>query len=345
MSRVSFPRATGNPRELPELRAALVELARPSGSWFQAELDKLLMEVGQRPDSEVLAAARWHADNTVRWYRENLPAAQLIHVSPEMTEFVHAAAESAPPDTTLSLNDAPSPTGLVVFGAPIWGLDAGPVHPGGAIRVDAVMWSRVALPSRNGHWWEEVNPTPGIFGISVAMFRLVAPDHDDRLARALDVQAPLWLPLGRTDWPWGDRLDMPPTEHLAGGGAAQWDSMMEDRRLLVALWATINQRRLVETMDVPPDRYVRKRLDRAGHGGRNETVRIVHLRRSERVPIERSDSTGRQVSVRFPVRPFFRRQRYGPGNSLTRIVLIPPHWRGPENAPIVHHERVWEVDR
>lgn len=345
MSTMAFPRATGNPRELPELRAKLVELAKPNSSWYEAEYIRLITEFP--PDSipeGAKFAAGVHADNTLRWYRENLPEAQLIHVSPEMTEFISAAAESAPVDTTLSPDDAPSPTGFVVFGSPVWGTDALNDIP---IRVDAMMWARVALPSREGSWWDnhQLDPKPRVFGISIACFRLVAPEHDDVLATNLKVESPFWLPLGRTDWPWGDVLDQHPTFDLPAGGNEQWKSMMEDRRMIVALWATINQKRLVETMSLEPDKYVRKRLERSGHGGRDETVQIVHLRRSERVTLERDESEGRHVSVRFPVRPFYRRQRCGPGLSQTKLILVPGHWRGPDDGPIVHHERVWEVDR
>jgi|SRR5262245_50361965 len=364
---IYFPRAVGNPRELPELRAALLSLAAPKGLWHSAEIEKLVMDIAGGPkevirgehdltivspegltESEMrrrLTMAVEQADNTVRWYREKLPAAQMIHVTPEMTDFIVAAAEAVPDDLRLSLEDAPSPSGLVVFAKPVIGTDAGPEFPGGEVRVDAVMWGEALLPPRDVKWYDERSKDLRVPSATIGMFRMLAPEHTDTLALRMEMDTVVWLPLGRTDWPWGDRLDEQPAEHLPNANPTQWASMMEDRRLLAALWAVINQKRLIDTWDVWPTPHARKRLEKMGQGGRDERVRIVHLRRSEYRGVERVEGTGRHVSVRFPVRPFYRRQPYGPNRSLRRIVLIPAHWRGPDGAPIVHAERIWEVDR
>jgi hypothetical protein len=46
-------------------------------------------------------------------------------------------------------------------------------------------------------------------------------------------------------------------------------------------------------------------------------------------------------SVRTLVRGHWRRQPYGPENSLTKVIWIRPFWRGPEDAPVsIHPVRV-----
>ena len=360
-----FPRATDQPRALPELRAALIEMARPESVWVRAEVQKLISSIADgmhrvvEPDGSTVMyspeglapeemqrrfdLAIEQAANTIRWYWERLPEAQLIHVSPMMTDFITAAAESVPAGMTLTPEDAPTPTGLVVFGRPVYGTDAGPDNPGQPVRVDGIMWGNVHLPPRDIPWYDPRWVEQNLKGVSVAMFRMIEPGQDDVLG--IDVQRTIWVPLGRTDWPWGDRMDEKPSDFLPNASDEQWVSMQEDRRLLAALWGVINQKRLVESFDVMPDRGLRRRLARAGHGGRDEKVRIVHLRRTEYSMLDRTEETGRHVKVRFPVRPFYRRQPYGPGRSLRRIVLVPAHWRGPDDAPITHAERVWSVDR
>lgn len=368
---ISFPRAVDDPRALPELRAALLELAKSDGPWHAAELQKLMMDVVGSPNSvafdkngslviagpkgygpeemaelqERVLIAIEQADNTLRWYREKLPMAQLIHISPDMTDFISAAADAVPHKLALTLNDAPSPTGLVVFAKPLYGTDAGPERPGEEIRIDGVMWGEAMLPARDVPWYDIRSADLRTASATIGMFRMLDPRHEDELARNFASDRVMWIPLGRTDWPWGDPLDRTPSDYLPNTSPGQWDSMKEDRRLLAALWATLNQKRLVDTWDVFPDKYARKRLERRGHGGREERVRIVHLRRTEYRGVEKVEASGRHVSVRFMVKPHYRRQPYGPGRSLRRIVLVPAHWRGPEGAPVQHAERIWELDK
>ena len=367
---IYFPRAVDDPRALPELRAALLELATPDGAWHAAETQKLVMDIvgpvndrtvfidgrgalnvvgpqGYAPEElmQRIAIATQQADNTLRWYREQLPISQLIHISPEMTDFIVAAAEAVPLDMKLTLQDAPAPAGLVVFGKPVYGTDAGPERPGQTVRVDAVCWGQAMLPQRDVPWWDERSADLRIPSATIAMFRMIDPAHDDELAVNYGTDRVMWIPLGRTDWPWGDELNECPSMFLPNANPGQWASMMEDRRLLAALWATLNQKRLVDTWDVFPDKYARKRLERRGHPARDERVTIVHLRRSEYRGFDKTEGTGRHVSVRFMVKPFYRRQPYGPNRSLRRIVLIPAHWRGPEGAPVKHAERIWELDK
>ena len=153
---IPFPKSTTNARSMPELRAALIEQAVPNGIWSQAEFQRLLIDLtgstdgpqrmpngniviqgpnGIAPEdmNDKLTMCSAQADNNIRWYRENLPMAQLIHVNEQMTDFIVAAAEAAPSDMKLYLHDAPSPAGLVVFAKPVMGTDAGPDNAGGPV--------------------------------------------------------------------------------------------------------------------------------------------------------------------------------------------------------------------
>jgi hypothetical protein len=156
----------------------------------------------------------------------------------------------------------------------------------------------------------------------------------------------LWVGLGRADWPWGDRVD----DESVGAAIPNWSeaqqaSIIEDRRLLAAVWATINQKLLIDAEIVLPDKMATKRLLRAGMGDLDNRITIVHLRKTEFRSIGYEEGSGQPLKYRTPVRKHFRRQPYGPGRKLRKIIVIMPHWRGPDDAPIRHTERIWEVDR
>lgn len=51
---------------------------------------------------------------------------------------------------------------------------------------------------------------------------------------------------------------------------------------------------------------------------------------------EPSEPTGRHIEVRYEVREHTRNQAYGPRRSLRRLITVPAHVRGPEDAPFSH---------
>ena len=356
----AFPRALERPREMPELRAALITSASDDGIWARAEFERLMTEIvgdpamfettkeghrvimgpkGYNPDD--LAAhidrALQSSRNNIRWYREHLPEAQLIHVAPHMCEFIRQAADSVPPSLTIHRDDAPSPAGLVVFATPMMGHDAGPIAVGSEVRVDGIFWAPVRLPGRDVPWFMDTpDEEHKIEGISIASFHLLEPEG---------VVPQMWVGLGRTDWPWGDRVDDTLKGAIPDWSEVKQASLEEDRRLLAAIWATINQKLLVETEIVFPDRHTAKRLIRAGMGDNDNRVTVVHLRKTEYRALGTEEGTGEKLKWRTPVRKHFKRQPYGPGRKLRKIIVIMPYWRGPEDAPIRHTERIWEIDR
>jgi hypothetical protein len=361
-------RATEDPRQLPELRAALIDFAQPGRMWETSEVQRCILALssatkgyGQKELQEVVEAAIQAGQNQVYWYRRLLPDTQLVHVSAEMVEVVESAAISVPEDYVLKQSDMPTPCGFVVFATPMWGkgyqdpmehraLDEQDKIEMVDIRVDAIMWAPVRLPPgrvSKMFWRDEDIEEEGRMSVGIAAFRLVAPGMTDPFATSFYgdprmQQRPMWMPLGRTDWPLGEPLNLPTHDSL---GHNLWETMMDDRRKALTLWSVMQQKLLVERTTVEADRHAKRRLQRAGH--KHSPVQVIHLRRKEYRPTgDQADVPGgRHVSVRFPVRPFTRIQHYGKGNAQTKLIVVPPHWRGPVDGPVVHTERIWSVDR
>jgi hypothetical protein len=187
--------------------------------------------------------------------------------------------------------------------------------------------------------------------VSIASFRLLVPEDTDDTAERLFGQMKdrqvFWLPLGRSDWIHGDRLDTRINDAI-DTESDQWISMMEDRKLMMSLWSIVQQKRLTESVAVGAPRHVRRRMERDHGVTEVAPVQVIHLRRPEYRPIlaeEDPTHTGRHLTKRFMVRPHFRNQAYGPRRELRRLILVPPHWKGPVDGPITHTERIWSVDR
>lgn len=369
-----FPRAVDDPRELPELRQRLIELAVEGGAWEGTEIERSMLDAcgpgatrrvegqnvvlqgprGYGPDEISLMSelALSRGKKSCDWYRRGLPETQLIHVHPELVDLVEQTAPLMPDDLTIEAPDAPAPWGLVVLGRPIYGLDSSAQTPGRRIRIDGFMWGMTNLPPKETDWMLATEFTEPAW--SVASFRFLEPgqpkpdmeehgltDEIETFGAQLDRR--LWLPLGRSDWPHGSRLDEPHRPDIPTDSPT-WESMMEDRRLIAALWGILNQRRLVVRTQVSFNRQQLRQLERRNVRRESARVEVVHLRRSEYVTTGETALHGR-LTVRFPVRPHPRRQPYGPGRTLTKLIIVPGHWKGPLDAPIVHTERVWELDR
>jgi hypothetical protein len=352
--------AVHDPRQVPELRQGLLALAQGHGRWYMTELERNLQMIStvidgadlNQPDRQTMTLVGVAADraaNSIAWSRRTLTDAHLFYVSPELAQVAFAAADSIPVDHTLSMGDLPAPCGLIVFGEPFFGIDAASVLSS-SIRVDAVMWGPVNLPPADSPWEPAPMMGEGRRGIGLSCFRLLDLDnHDDpmavhtRIAMAEDEMFPAsWLPQGRSDWLVGH-----PVNDLIHNGVRpdtpQQASMEEDRRLMASVWALIQQHRVVERHEVTAARPAQRRITRAG--GTPAPVQVIHLRSPEHRPHHGDGSTGRKIGVRFVVRPHWRNQACGPGRTDRRLILVPPHVKGPIDAPLVHTERVWSLDR
>lgn len=376
MSRLYFPRSVlTDPRQMPELRRGLLDLAVEGGPWERSEMLRSFstmtgqpldgrtltaLEEAAKPTAvaagprgyspeelpQVIETAGLAGSNAMNWNRSALAEGQLIHVAADLCDVLYSSIDSIPDDLALADTDAPTPAGLVVLSEPFIGHDA--TGERDEIRVDALLWGPVKLPPRE-EWPLGTKGVMRAFGL--AAFRWLDPaGQDDQIAvesleeaeRVGVTPEPMWLPLGRSDWIIGDELTAPVHVGIDPDGPAH-ESMCEDRRLFAALWALLQQRRLIERHEVRPIKQARRRLERAGD--RLPTnVEVVHLRRAEYRPTGQVEGE-RRVKVRFLVRPHWRRQAHGPDRSLRKLILVPPHMKGPEGAPLQHVERVWSVDR
>lgn len=243
---------------------------------------------------------------------QKLREGELYWVSPDTCATVWAAWDSYPEDTILDETFLPAECGFVVFAEPFIGHDA---QTGDPIRVDAICWGPVRLKSRVSDAWGE--------GISMTAYRWM--DDLDGL-----------VVLGRSDWLFGRRLDAHsfdddpiPDVNIA--------SVIEDRKVFSTICSLVSNPRIVSNEPARQPRQARRRQEReaqkAGVDPDKVRVHTLHVKGEEG---ERTESEGaREYRHRWIVKPHWRQQAYGPGRKLRRPVLIPPHVKGPEGAPLL----------
>ena len=241
MSTPYFPRTVfADPRDMPEFRKGLADLAAPGGFHEQAEQFRTMNDLAGNfkatsldhvaglapgPDvdglpagSKVIAGPRGigpddigdqlnvamaRANNSMNWFRTALDRAQLIHVSEDLCDVLFSAHDSVPGDTTLTMEMSPAPFGLVVFAHPFVGIDSGTEFS--EVRVDAVLWGPVKLPPRD----EIYSTADGVVdGVAIAAYRYINPyEHTDEAAvslrKELDENQPDVLPGGSMWTPLG----------------------------------------------------------------------------------------------------------------------------------------------
>lgn len=290
-------------RDLPDLRMEMLDRWRPGGPLRAAA--QVINPIG---------AQRSGLDRTFAtiegvFDERALEDASLWWVTADMAKLIEAAAPSLPP-TTLTPELMPAKSGLVVFEEPLTGQSANPDEP--PVTVDALLWGdSETLKIR-------ISRRPYI---GIAVYRKFSVDGITE-----------WLPLGRTDWHYGDDTEEPVDPKLIGHDQ-RLASMAEDRRWMACLWLLASQRRVSEHSKVFLPRYIVRRSQRAGLGA---DVKLLDVRRSVTTS-EDGDHDPQHVewSHRWLVRPHWRQQAYGPGRTLRRPVFVPPHVKGPADKPLV----------
>lgn len=115
--------------------------------------------------------------------------------------------------------------------------------------------------------------------------------------------------------------------------------------LLIAWMLSSKQLRMLEattqraTANVPP----RARKDQKKV--RDETVTVVTLRKAIRAQVEdvrQAQESGRHLYHRFIVRGHWRNQAYGTNRALRRRTYILPYVKGPQDAPFIDREKVYQ---
>jgi len=263
-------------------------------------------------------------------YRHDMASAKLWWVGSSACDLLFEAYKTMPP-ATLTREFLPDEYGMVFFERPFTGLDADADNTGNInVTLDMVTWGVGTVaggPALSMVAW-----------CHMADERLIGPSPDGKFA--IDVLPGVILPLGRSDWPLGHDTDQELPDIASDAAMA---SVIEDRRLLAALWQLSSQPSITATEDTPPDRATRRRLERRGHAVPD--VRIVNLAARHRAVSEGSSGSEsqREYTRRWMVEGHWRQQACGPQWSQHRPTYIAPHIKGPEDKPLVLRDtvKVW----
>ena len=319
------------------------------------------------------------AKEFVAWFHKSLTESRLWWCSEEMTDLVCEASLTVPDDHVLTMEDlAPHPYGMVIFGRPILGLDA--LTGERTLQIDGFLWGISHLPEEDDFYGDRPKRVAALtivtlqrlsHGVSTSYperLREAFTDYANRNAaklrddllppmtkeqfdgiadtifkRVIPIGKDVWYGTGRSDWLFGHRID----KVYGGMDSDQFQSMREDRSLITALFTIASTKTVAETTEVHPDRATKRRVQRVGT---DDKVTVVHLRRE--VPkaadadmVDDTPDGKRHLTVRYIVSAHLRHQAFGPGRSQRKLILIPPHVRGPEGAPLVRRSRVYSLDR
>jgi len=232
--------------------------------------------------------------------RQGLREATLWWVGADCCDLLEQVAPSMPP-IHLTTDLVPDVDGFVCFERPMSGSHG--QLPGVEVTFDLVQWQPTIIQ--------------GLASLSMIPWRLYTDANT------------LVSPMGRSDWPYGFLTD----QRCHGVTDLEHQSIVEDRRLVAALWQLTAQPTTTQTNQITADRATRRRLARRGHTP--AAVRLVNLRRRTRTTTPpTSTATGREYSCQWIVRSHWRQQAYGPGRTLRKAILIDQHIRGPADKPL-----------
>lgn len=272
------------------------------------------------------ATVAWHEGDTAtagaysRHQRALLEHATLWWVAEDMVDLLLASVANVPDDVRLDDLPVMPPAGLVVFEKPWWGVDA--EQPERRVQVNALLWGSSLLQGLpdSGH------PEPRVcMSVSTYTDMAVVPARK------------MWLMLGRSDWPVDDQIGSAPWT-MSGQALA---SVVEDRKVLAALWSLLHQRGIAATTTERPQRQAVRRTQRAGISPELADVQVVTLRKLERTEHAPNDERAAvEWSHRWLVAGHWRWQPYGPERALRRLTYVRPHVKGPADKPLHLPERV-----
>lgn len=124
-----------------------------------------------------------------------------------------------------------------------------------------------------------------------------------------------------------------------------WTSSKGDE-LLKAVGAAshlLQQRELVERAALPDatKSHSKKVRRRAAKQGPQRAVTVIDIRHSMKQTVS-PGSGGRQFHHRWIVKGHWRNQACGPGRKDHRRIYVPPHVKGPVDAPLLQRDKVYK---
>lgn len=295
------------PNDMPDVRHDLIE-GWSTRTW------KILLH-NNTESSPIIAKGR-QVEDEIKTEQKLLGLSHLWWVSEEMCDLLFAAMRMVPEETTVKNLSAPSSEGLLYFGKPWIGVDS---TTGTPVKVDAISWG-----------WGFLKAADDTLCLSISAY------EQDNTGKWPNIEHKGWIPLGRSDWPIEYKLTQPLPIPMTKSYS---DSILEDRRMISALWTLLNTASIATVQSTPASRPVRRRAERRLPGVPSHT-RVVTLRRVR--PRGESEHDGRKVnwSHQWIVSAHMRNQPCGPGNKQRRLTFIAPFVKGPSDKPLIVKETV-----
>ena len=292
-------------------------------------------------------------DHAMRAYQRRLVSmvetAELFHVSAEMTE-VAAQAGLQMPGYRLHRKDLPAESGLIVFDVPIGVATHDDVAAAPRNLADVrnladatARGDRLSTVASVAALWRFAATAEGRPGVLVTLW---SDNYDlaaQQQARRPELAA-LLRGMGRLGYhdetvlPFQDRGEDP-----RGLSDGQEPVRHEALRTLIATWLLMGQP-IVSTDPEPLPRQVRRARERAGR--EVPRVRVVRLRHHTRRGDPATDDAAatRTYRRRWVVEGHWRNQWY-PSRQSHRPVYVPSYIKGPDGAPLIGGQKVYDWRR
>jgi hypothetical protein len=280
----------------------------------------------------------------------------VFAVTGEILDVLEAAAPTIP-SFNLVASDLPSKGGFIYFERPVYVTD---------LRGDTVVTRGLGWYTSRGLVQRELAEEflDSAYG-EVVRKHLGIVDHDELVEHVMHNEVVVLCALTDPTDPrdhmherWDElteRLQRPPENLLILLAALQplgidfepdtprFNAPELPYRLFISFLRFIEER-WVSSRVIAPDRPRVKRRARATKRP-TPTTRVVQLRRSEHARHASESDEQHEWSCRWLVRGHWRMQAYGTGRALRRPTWIAEHIKGPEDKPLVVHDKIFSVER
>lgn len=303
-------------------------------NYLDGFLESMSVKSGMAPSRTVAHQGDAWADSEIRV----LEIAYAFHVDAEMTPLIRHAGAGMDEDFTWQKEVFPTDRGFLMFDDPLTLRELRQR----TMRTAAVTWHWGAGPNgQAGVWlamyskWDDLKDEVAVElreKMGDAKMRALGPLHINHVAFV-----PWGHTVGVTTAPIGARE----AAHYAVAGDPIESGTTSDNPLR-DLYTTLLL--MGQTITVVDDEQVTPALKR--HLGKKHIparVVIIRLRRTEgsRQPGE----TMVDWAYRWVVRAYWRKQRYGPGLSQVKVILIAPFVKGPADKPLHISDKVYDLSR